>query len=235
MNELIINVDAGEAEPGSKHDLELLDHVDAVNIALGGHAGDPGWSRELCDEAVRQGKRVHLHPGLPDREGFGRKPISISWDDLARSLTLQRNVLREIRVCKFHGLLYNQAVSDAKLADRYCDWCSENDIAELLAPFDSRLAIAARQRGIAVLCEAFVDRRYLYVNDQLVLQSRAEHGAVIDSVDEVVAQAESIRNGLIQTADAQTFAIQCDTLCLHGDHHNSIDLAQAIALWKKRS
>ena len=149
MSTLIVNVDAGEHDD-HQLDLDLLQYVDALNIALGAHAGDPTWSRELAKRAVESGKHVHLHPGFPDRECFGRVELDIPWSELAESLTAQRAVLPGVTACKFHGAIYNRSIVDAKFARRLVQWCNENDIDRLVTMDGGCLAGVAQDSGITV-------------------------------------------------------------------------------------
>ena len=231
MSTLIVNVDAGEHDD-HQLDLELLQYVDALNIGLGGHAGDPKWSQQLAKRAMESGKRVHLHPGYPDRQRFGRVELDIPWTELAESLTVQRAVLPDVTACKFHGAIYNRSIVDAEFAQRLVQWCDKDGIDCLVTMDDSCLAGVAQDSGITVLRESFVDRRYVWTGDRLALQSRSESGAVITDVSDVLRQAKSIDEGNIVLADGTQRAIRCDTICFHGDSVNALALAKAIDEWK---
>ncbi|MEL7335754.1 MAG: LamB/YcsF family protein, partial [Planctomycetota bacterium] len=116
-----INVDLGEVEDAIRQAAEVIPWVDSVNVALGGHAGSPEVAREICALANPAGVAVHLHPGYPDRSGFGRRHMEMPRDELLYSLSQQRDVLPDIKVCKFHGALYNGADQDAALAATLLD------------------------------------------------------------------------------------------------------------------
>src|SRR5688572_29582808 len=65
-----LNCDMGE---GMGDDLAMFEHVTSANIACGYHAGDPSTMRRVVDAALAAGVAVGAHPGLPDRENFGRR------------------------------------------------------------------------------------------------------------------------------------------------------------------
>ena len=225
---MIINVDTAEGESGSRQDLELLQFVDAVNIALGGHAGDPQWSRELARMAGQERIRVHLHPGYPDRQNFGRVVVDLPWHELASSLSRQRAVLPDIKTCKFHGALYNEASHNDVLAQHLVNWCVREGIEALLAPPFSSLADAARERGLSVLREGFADRRYEQSNGEIQLAPRNEIGAVIGNIADAVAQVASIvEEGMVPVGAAKR-TWPCDTVCLHGDSPRAVELAREL-------
>lgn len=230
---MLVNVDAGEGEVGCRKDRALLDHVDAVNLALGGHAGDPGWTQELATEAQMKGVCVHLHPGFPDRENFGREPFPMEWGELAASLTEQRALLPEVRVCKFHGALYHEATNDRRLAGKLVAWCHEEGIEALLVFPGGALEAAAEKAEIAVLREGFMDRAYRLEGQEeggrLVLAERKVPGAVHGEVALCLAQARKIieegRVGLLGGGEA---TLDCETLCLHGDSATALELASRL-------
>lgn len=234
MKDLIVNVDAAESEH-HQVDLELLPYVDALNVALGGHAGDPKWSRELAARANDQGKRVHLHPGYPDRKNFGRIDIAMPWDELAQSLTIQRDVLPDTTACKFHGALYNRSIGDREFAEQLIRWCKNSGVEEIVTMDSGCLADAARNESVAVLSEGFADRRYVLKNDRLELQPRSEPGAVLVDVLAGLGQTKLIGEGFVVLAGGEKHPIQCETVCLHGDGENALELARAIDNWKRES
>ena len=230
-----LNVDAGEGDAKSTRDLALLPHIDAINIALGAHAGDPAWSRELADRALAMNKTVFLHPGYPDRPNFGRVEMNLPWQQLSESLSQQRDVLPNITGCKFHGAIYNRSTVDRDFADHVVAWCQTASIDTVVAPGDSCMADAAAQAGITVVREAFIDRRYVLRDGRLALASRNEEGAVIASRGEALAQVLRImRGGVVVLADATEYPITCDTICLHGDHEGAVELAKMVREWISR-
>lgn len=62
--------------------------IDHANVACGFHAGDP----LIMQETVRTCKRHHIavgaHPGLPDIQGFGRREMKLSPDELTAMVFL---------------------------------------------------------------------------------------------------------------------------------------------------
>ena len=80
--------------------------------------------------ALSRGVTIGAHPSYPDREGFGRRDVSIiSSSRSSRRCEDQISLLIEcccarrsaLRYVKPHGALYNRAASDAELAARNRD------------------------------------------------------------------------------------------------------------------
>ena len=86
-----INADVGESfGPWPMgHDEALMSVASTVNIACGFHAGDPVVIARTIEAAVRAGLAIGAHPGYPDREGFGRRELVMSPDELEASVLYQ--------------------------------------------------------------------------------------------------------------------------------------------------
>ena len=122
---ITINSDLGESFGllSFGHDDELLDLIDAANIACGFHSGDPHVMSSTVAGAARAGVALGAHPGLPDLTGFGRRQMSLSADEV-RDLTLyQVGALSafidqsgaQLSHIKAHGALYGMLSRDEDL------------------------------------------------------------------------------------------------------------------------
>jgi UPF0271 protein len=227
-----LNADLGE---GRGADRELLSLVTSASIACGFHAGDPATMQATLAAAKEHGVAVGAHPGFPDREHFGRREISITPDEafaliayqLGAFATLARAAGLRPQHVKLHGALYNMAARDRSLAETVARAVEVADPALLvLAPFRSALAQAAHARGLRVACEFFADRNYL-ADGSLV--PRSHRDAVLH--DAFVAAARVVRvhrEGVVRTIDNTDFALQADTVCLHGDTAEAVEFAKHL-------
>ena len=126
MPSVDLNCDLGDSEPavlpGTR---ELLTLVTSVNIACGVHAGTPATVAENVRLAVQAGVVIGAHPGLLDREGEGRRSLTLSPQEayplmlyqLGAVAALVRNEGARLAHVKPHGALYNMASQDRALAD----------------------------------------------------------------------------------------------------------------------
>ena len=82
-----LNSDVGESYGAWSigHDEELIPLVTSVNVACGAHAGDPLVMARTVELAGSHGAAIGAHPGYPDRDGFGRRELDMSDDELAAS------------------------------------------------------------------------------------------------------------------------------------------------------
>src|SRR6185295_4374774 len=117
-----LNCDMGE---GMGDDMAMLEHITSANIACGFHAGDPATMRRIVGAALAKGVAVGAHPGLPDRENFGRRAMQVSPADAHAMVLYQIGALAafaqaaggRLNHVKPHGALYNMAARDRQLAD----------------------------------------------------------------------------------------------------------------------
>jgi UPF0271 protein len=220
-----VNCDLGETEapyrPGV--DDEILGSVSSVNIACGFHAGGPAVMRGTARAAIARGVTLGAHPGLPDRENFGRKAIKISANEAYEMVLYQLGALDAIvkgeggtlRHVKPHGALYHMLTSDKTLAGAVADAVCRFDIKLILVGFPgSALLDAGKRAGLKTAAEAFADRTY---RADGTLTPRTQPNAMIATADEAAAQALRIAH-----------EGKADTICIHGDGPNAPAFARAV-------
>ncbi|MFM7245196.1 MAG: 5-oxoprolinase subunit PxpA [Planctomycetaceae bacterium] len=224
-----LNADVGE---GVATDAVLIPLVSSANVCAGAHAGDAALMAETVRLAVRHGVAVGAHPGHPDRGHFGRRPLPIS--PAAAAVLVDEQIAAvaahaggNLHHVKLHGGLYHQVGGDPALAEAVAGILAARwPWLVVYAASGSVLARVAREGGLAVAHEAFIDRGYR-VDGTLV--PRGEAGAAID--DPAAAAARAVRmvtEGVVQTAAGSDLAIDADTLCIHGDGPRAVEIAAAV-------
>jgi UPF0271 protein len=232
MRTIDLNADLGE---GGSHDAELIALASSANIACGGHAGNETIMRGAIQAAIVAGVAIGAHPGYEDRLHFGRRALQIEPSDVTDLVSRQIESLAgwtalagaQIHHVKPHGALYLQADGSPLLAAavaegvrRVLPGCG------FYVPPSGALADAGRAAGLAVQGEGFVDRRY---RSDGALVPRGEPGAVIDDIDEAVAQALEIAcNHQVRTVAGTLRALTGSTLCVHGDGTDAVALLRAV-------
>lgn len=225
-----LNADIGEGGA----DALLLPYVRRVSIACGGHVGDANSMRTALLLVRQYGIKAGAHPSYPDPANFGRKPVAASADEIrvwveqqTYSLMTQADALGlELFHVKPHGALYNCAATDRQTANGVIA-AVKNLSLTLIVLAGSPLARRAQEAGVAVLEEAFADRRYLLDGR---LAPRTMPDAVIHNPADAAAQALAIAQGnLIRCLDGGERLVRADTLCLHGDGAGAVDRARAVA------
>lgn len=212
-----LNADLGE-ECGD--DAAMLDVVTSANVACGAHAGGGAVMWETVREARRRAVVVGAHVSYPDREGFGRRPMSMPHAALVGSVRSQIEAVAgaaegALRYVKAHGALYNTIAEDdaqaAAVLEALSGW--PHPLALLTLP-GGRAADRAAAAGVRVVAEGFADRAY---QPDGSLVPRSQPGAVLHGPQEVAAQALALAaSGRVQS------------LCVHGDTPGAVALARAV-------
>ena len=237
MQTVDLNADMGESFGAWRlgDDAALLEIVTSANIACGGHAGDADVMARTMTMARDNGVGIGAHPGFMDIAGFGRNRLQIPRATLqnqvryqvAASVGMARAVGAEVRHLKLHGALANMASEDEALAsDLYeaaLSVAPDLIVMVLAATAQER---AARALGCAFAGEIFADRAY---NDDATLVDRSLPGAVIHDAKKAGARmVEMVQAGAIITESGAHLPTQIDTICLHGDTAEAVEIAAAV-------
>lgn len=228
-----INCDVGE---GIGNEAGLFPFISSCNIACGGHAGDPTTMLEVAELAARHGLKTGAHPSYPDRENFGRSsmkmPASEFISTIRSQITALLKILRQIHWplshIKPHGALYNDLTQNAHLASEFIEavqpFCGD---ITLYVPFGSVIAHMARDAGIPIYREAFLDRRYA---PDYSLVSRDRNDALIEEPEEVLQQLLlMVKNSRLITISGSRLPINADTYCIHGDTANALQILMYLS------
>ncbi len=226
-NSIDINCDVGEiaGEPGFAKDIEISKWVSSMNIACGFYAGS-------ADRISAIAKSIHIgnvslgaHPGYADRQNFGRVSVDLSDAELQHLVAYQISICqalleragRTLGHIKLHGALYHLAESDNHTRELIADVIqSVAPNKRVLVSATGCLQFALDRRGMVFQREAFPDRAYL-PSGQLV--PRNQPGAVIQDSEEVARRAvQLVQHKQIEAIDGAMIPIECESICLHGDH-----------------
>jgi len=229
---LNINCDLGE---GLNNEHIIMPLIDSCNIACGGHAGDNASMIECVEISIKNNVKIGAHPSYPDKINFGRKKIDISPSELSYSIISQIESLEtiadsyglELNHIKAHGALYNQMITDVELSNLYLDTIKDFKKKSLLyIPYKSKIEKIALKKGFSIIYEVFGDRNY---NDDLSLVSRNNENALISDPESVVNHIKTIKDtGNVKTINGNYKKIKFDTICIHSDTNNSIEILKKI-------
>jgi 5-oxoprolinase (ATP-hydrolysing) subunit A len=214
-------------------DEEVIRHVTSANIACGFHAGDPATMRRTVRLAEAHGVGIGAHPGFPDLQGFGRRNLAATPDEVRDDLVYQIGALtaftsaKRLQHVKPHGALYNMAVPGGDLARAIGEAVLEADPSIVLVVLaGSKWAGQAEKMGLRVAREAFADRAVM-PDGTLVPRSKA--GAVIHDTAEVIERTVRLATEKTVVAiSGEAVHVEADTLCLHGDTPGAVALASAL-------
>ncbi|MGA7992377.1 MAG: 5-oxoprolinase subunit PxpA [Thermoanaerobaculia bacterium] len=226
-----LNFDGGEGFD----DEPIMEYVASVNIACGAHAGTEATMRKAARIALRRFVAINAHPSYEDTAGFGRVAMTLSPEDLERSLSSQiealRNIVRqeegELVGVKPHGALYHDAARREDVARAVARAaCGVSRQLVLVTSPGSKLLEEGAALKMAVAVEGFADRAY---RPDGTLVPRGQTGALLTDPKAAAEQALSIVcERRVKTTDGSFRDLAVDTLCLHGDTPGARDIGRAV-------
>jgi 5-oxoprolinase (ATP-hydrolysing) subunit A len=237
MKSLDLNCDMGEGFGSWKmgEDAALLDYVTSANIACGFHAGDPSTMRRTVSLAMSKNVAIGAHPSLPDLQGFGRRTMSVSAEEVRDMIIYQVGALAgtaralgaTLSHVKPHGALYNMAAENPALARAIAEAIKAIDSSLILfALADSELLRAGAQAGLHVASEVFADRTY---QSDGSLTPRSHPDALIQDTGTALAQVRlMVGQGFVRSIQGIDVPVTADTLCIHGDQPGAVEFARKI-------
>jgi UPF0271 protein len=237
LQEIDLNADLGEGfGPWAMgDDAAMLDIVSSANLACGGHAGDPEVMFASLRLAAERGVVVGAHPGYADREGFGRRVIPMTPDEIVRMVAAQVGALQgvaalagvPVRYVKAHGALANLAADRAEVAAAIAAAVRAlPGRLTLLAISGTELEVEGRKAGLEVAAEVFADRAYR-ADGRLV--PRGQAGAVLHDPDAVAARlVRFAETGRMPVLGGGEVALAARSVCVHGDTPGAVALARRL-------
>ncbi|HLS85418.1 MAG TPA: 5-oxoprolinase subunit PxpA [Burkholderiales bacterium] len=232
-----LNCDMGESYGAWRMgaDAEIMPFISSANIACGFHGGDPATIRRTVRLAADHGVAIGAHPSLPDLQGFGRRAMKISPQEMYDLVLYQAGAVEafaraagaRLHHVKCHGALYNMAANDEALSEAMVK--AAKDLGAdvfVYALSGSRNFAVARNLNARVAGEVFADRGYA---DDGTLAPRGQPGAMIEDAAQSVRQVLGmLEEGYVTSLSGRRVPVSPDTLCLHGDQPGAVTFAKEL-------
>lgn len=237
MPSIDLNCDMGESFGAwtMGRDAELMEIVSSVNIACGFHAGDPSVMRRTAETAIEKRVDIGAHPGYPDLQGFGRRAMTFSPEEVFDLVLYQVAALKGIceaaggrlHHVKPHGALYNTAAGDAALANAIARAVRGIDPGLILYGLSGSLLISeAEAEGLRTASEVFADRTY---QPDGTLTPRSRPDALISDTEQAARQVvQMIKENSVMATTGEKVSLRAETVCIHGDGEKALEFAAAI-------
>ena len=232
-----LNCDMGESYGAGRigNDELLMPLVTSANIACGYHGGDPTTMHHAVLLAQKYGAAIGAHPSYPDLQGFGRRNMQLSSQEVYDIVLYQIGALEaytragggKLNHVKPHGALYNQAAGNEELASAIANALFYFDKSLILfGPPGSELEKAAVRLGIPFCGEAFADRTY---QSDGSLTPRSLPNALIRDQLQCLRQVwQILESGTVTATDGTVVPMKAGTICIHGDGLHAVEFANAI-------
>ncbi|MCU0579484.1 MAG: LamB/YcsF family protein [Desulfobacterota bacterium] len=230
-----LNADMGESfgmYPMGNDDA-FMKHISSANVACGFHAGDSSVMRKTVGYAKRDGVQVGAHPGLPDLQGFGRREMNLTVDEVYDIVVYQVGALKafaeaaglKLHHVKPHGSLYGMAHRREEIAQALCRAVRDIDPALYLYIMKKGL-IAEVAGGLGLRCvyELYADLGY-DAQGNLVITRHHEAHTPADVAARVVRMVKESR---VRAVDGTDIAIAGNSVCVHSDTPGALEIVQAV-------
>lgn len=224
MLKIDVNADMGESfgRYTLGNDEEVMKYITSANVATSFHAGDPLVMERTVDWAKKYNVAVGAHIGLPDRQGFGRRMMDITPEEL-RSDTLYQlgaldGILRtkklKMQHVKPHGILYRMVSENEKYIDTFLNTIKEyNPDLFIMLPPNTPAFKRGLEMGLKMAGEALIDLSYDEEGNWIIERNKAAR-----SPEEVAERALSVaRDKKIATIGGKMIDIDAVSVCIHGD------------------
>lgn len=228
-----INCDMGESFGLYRmgDDVGMMPFIDLANVACGFHASDFNHMRATVQLAKEHGVKVGAHPSLPDLQGFGRREMKIGREEMANCLIYQIGALAgflkaegmEMNHIKPHGSLYGMAARIEDIAHAICDAADVFQV-PILGMSGTLHETIYPARGHGFVAEFYSDLDYRPDGSLIVTR---EHDAK-DPQEMAARCVRAIEKGEGVATDGSLFPTKCDSICVHSDTPNAIDIARAV-------
>jgi UPF0271 protein len=244
MVSIDLNCDMGESFGSYSigQDEALLGYVSSINIACGFHGGDAGVMRKTVAMALKKNVAIGAHPGYPDLQGFGRREMKLSPEEVYDIIVYQVGALMgfahaagtKLNHVKPHGALYNMAAKDKGLASAIARAVYDVDKnLALVGLSGSYLVHEGQNLALKTVSEVFADRSY---QDDGTLMPRSSPFALLN--DPALAATQVLQMILKKTVTAvsgKIIPVVAETVCIHGDGDHALSFASAIAAALKKN
>lgn len=237
---MLLNCDMGESfglwQMGQ--DETLMPWIDQASIACCFHAGDPDVMASTIKLAKKHNISIGAHPSYADLQGFGRRSIPHTPEQIQHLITYQCGALMalcyqqgaSVDYIKPHGALYHDMMCDSLIFEAILQAVaamqSKPKLMIQALKGDQAYQALAKKFGVVLLLEAFADRRYTN-NGQLM--PRSQEGAVFTNIADILAQVRHLKQGQVQTVEGKMISLKADSICIHGDNPASVQAVSQIA------
>jgi len=215
------------------HDEKIMQYITSANVACGFHAGDPTVMKKTVALAKQCKVQVGAHPGLPDRQGFGRRTMNLTLEEIYDDMVYQIGALKafveaaglRLHHVKPHGSLYGMAMQREEVA---------RAIGQAVLDVDKNLYLYIMKKGFAgpvaeslglrVVYELYADLDYDGDGNLVITR----HHDVRKPEDVAARVIRMVRERRVTTTKDNEIPIEGTSVCLHSDTANASDIVVTV-------
>ena len=229
-----INCDMGESFGiySAGNDEEIMPLIDIANVACGFHASDPNHMRRTIDLAKKNYVKVGAHPSLPDLQGFGRREMKLQRHELKNLIMYQvgalKSFLDELEIplnhIKPHGALYGMASKDEEVAHAIADAVVVFNVS-IFGMANTFHEKVYKERGLDFIAEFYADLDYDPDGKLIIAKGKNKP---YDTALAVERCLRAISENKVKNTGGTDTVVGCDTICVHSDTPNAIEIIQNL-------
>jgi UPF0271 protein len=212
-------------------DEACMPYVTHANVACGFHASDPKVMWRTVKLAKKHGIAIGAHPGLADREGFGRREMKLNRDDVAALVTYQVGALKgfldaedvPLSHIKPHGALFGMAMKDEAVAHGIADVAEAFGV-PLIAFAGCVQEEVYKKRRVPFTCEFYADLDYDDNGWQIIT---IEHKA-IDPEAAAGKVLRAVEAGKTTSINGKEVKVVAESICVHSDTPGAVAVARRV-------
>lgn len=235
MMKVDLNADMGESFGMYKlgQDEEFMKYITSANVACGFHAGDYSVMKHTVQLAKTFNVNVGAHPGLPDLQGFGRREMKLTSDEVYDIVVYQVGALKafteaaglRMHHVKPHGSLYGMAHRMEDVARAICQAVEDIDSDMYLYVMKKGVISAiAESMGLKTIYELYSDLGYDAEGNLVITRAHDAHepGQVAARVKRMVIDKK------VNAMDGTEIAIEGSSVCVHCDTPGAFEIVKAV-------
>jgi UPF0271 protein len=233
MAKITINCDMGEAFGIYRFgdDEACMPFITHANIACGFHASDPVVMWKTVRAAKKHDIHVGSHPGLPDREGFGRREMKVTREEVTALVLYQTGALRAfldaegmtLSHIKPHGALFGMAQRDDAIADGIAEAALTLGL-PVIAYSDCAMSEVFTRRGVPFTCEFYADLDYDDMGRQVITKTHAP----VAPKDAAAKVKRAVTEGVTRSLNGKDVKVVAQSICVHSDTPGAVEVARAV-------
>ncbi|KAF8876278.1 hypothetical protein BD779DRAFT_1698275 [Infundibulicybe gibba] len=228
-----VNCDMGEGFSLYRlgDDAALMKTIHLANIACGFHASDFSIMNSTVALAKDNNVRVGAHPSLPDLQGFGRREMAITPEELASCFIYQVGALcgflkrynLPLNHIKPHGAVYGQTSRSLPLARAVVGvasiFCEPAQDVAFMGLAGTAHQTAAAEAGVKFIPEWFADLEYDPEGKLLITQKHEPVTTILNTHMVTTTSGKGVPLGE---------NVEEVSICCHSDTPNAIAITQLV-------
>jgi len=235
MIKVDLNADMGESFGMYKlgHDEEFMEYITSANVACGFHAGDSSVMKHTVNLAKKFNVQVGAHPGLPDLQGFGRREMKLTVEEIYDIVVYQVGALKAftdaanlpLHHVKPHGSLYGMAHRMEDVAQAICQAIKDIDSNMYIYIMKKGvISSIAKSMGINAIYELYSDLGYDAEGNLVITRAHDTH----DSNSVAARVRRMLIDHKVTALDGTEINIEGNSVCVHCDTPSAIDIVKAV-------